>query len=76
MTTVTTLNLPAFDDYTVESETVADEYYAHQKYYSGNNVIVEAFVYFEQVDGEPLKWPYKFVIQDHTGSVSVTTTEE
>jgi hypothetical protein len=74
---VSTMSLPDFDDYTMEDETAPDgSHVSVQKYYKNEEVIAEIWVYFKVIDNEPLKWPFKFVVKDHTGQITITPSVE
>lgn len=77
MTTVTTFDLPEYDDYRVETEVTKDgKTIAHQLYFFQGELITEALIYFDQDNENPLKWPYKFVFKDYKNKVKSTVTKE
>ena len=77
MSKVYTFDLPDYDDYNVVSETLPDgRNVAHQYYYKNGVLISQADIYYNVKDGEPLKWPYKYVLSDISGQIVFTETNE
>lgn len=66
MTIVRTIELPEFDDYTVEDIQVGNnDHIARQRYYKDRNPVVEIDIHFTlNSDDQPLRWPYKIVLKD------------
>lgn len=78
MTQIRTLELPDFDDYTVEDVVVENNVHiARERYYKDKNLVVEIDIYFTLDDkDQPLRWPYKVVVKDINGTVRYTDTTE
>lgn len=76
MTRTTTLNLPIFEDYTLETSTDQDGTYVLQSYYNNDKIVCQAKIYYRVIDGEPLKWPIKFVFTDYDNVSTITSLQE
>lgn len=77
MTKVYTFDLPDYDDYNVVSEILPDgRNVAHQYYYKNGQLISTADIYYRNVDGEILKWPYLYILKDISGQIVFTESNE
>lgn len=78
MTKIFDFELPDFDDYNVltESSENGKELISHQIYLLKEEIVAEAFIYFNKLDQEPLRWPHRFILIDHTNKTSMSETIE
>jgi hypothetical protein len=70
-----TFELPEFDDYNIRTETnPTTGTVAIQEYFLKGALVAQAEISFHVIEGEPLKWPYKFVIKDPKDLIKFTET--
>lgn len=70
-----TFELPEFDDYNIITEIDPNTgAVATQKYFLKGELVAQAEISYNAIEGEPLKWPYKFVIKDPKDLINITET--
>ena len=78
MTKTYVIEFPSnYNDYNVEDDRLEDgTHVARQKYYKDGEVLTQTDIYYKLENNELLRWPYKVVMYDFSGTLTVTETDD